>query len=263
MPETTVVSGATETAPVTAEPSSASTQTTPTEGAEPVEQTAAPKTAAEKKRLRDLIKEDPELAAEYNAEVQKANAKAQKRWERQQLKLDAKAAVDADDPEAAIGIARHVATEPDDDDETPDPTAGARKAAALNADKAFLADPDYAELFNSDGGKDTIQKLFKEIADPDALKTRLRAEGRRLAIKREVRDAIKASLPDIQKAAHEEAVNTTLKDLPVPLSGNAGVAGGVTLDRYNSDQGLRRKLQSTPEGRKQIDDMMARAAAGR
>src|SRR6266498_1781412 len=115
---TPVVSGATEAAaaPATTEPSSTGTQTGDTEQATTTEQQPA-QTAAERKRLRDLLKDDPDLSAEYDAELQRSNARAKKRWDNQRLRENAKYAVEAEDADAGLEIARRVASSTDDDDD--------------------------------------------------------------------------------------------------------------------------------------------------
>jgi len=77
-----------------------------------------------------------------------------------------------------------------------------------------------------------------------------------------VDEKLKKVAPALARGMASDEVHKQLRGMGTPLTGGANGGGALTPDRYYSDPDLRKKLQSTAEGRKQIDDMMARAARG-
>lgn len=244
----TVVSPSTETTEAAApESSTTDTQTTET----PVVETpVAPVTPTD---WRAKQREDATL----NAHIQSEIARVRARDDRRSLRATAKTAVESENVNDALEVARRVASEVDEDEahDTAWRTAANKVQPhlerLLKLDSSGQAtDPHYVAL-HALVGKAEMDRRYDE--NPAAFVDW--AEDKILDMRVEAR--MKKALPALAKGIASDAENAALRGVSTPLTGTAG-AGRLTSEQYNSDPALRKKLQSTPEGRKQIDAMMAR-----
>ena len=258
-----VVSGATE-APVSQEPSSPDTQTsgqqpdTEVSSDAPATEQKAP-TTQEKKDYRQLLRDDPDFNAFHQSELKKAL----NRIERQRLRATAKSATDNEDADAALHVARQIAAEQDEPDEGEAQSAAWMTAAnrvqpqlerLLQLDKDGRATNPYYVRLHQQIGRAEMDKKYAE--DPVAFVGWVDDQ----IMEMRVDEKLKKVAPALARGMASDEVHKQLRGMGTPLTGGANGAGALTPDRYYSDPDLRKKLQSTAEGRKQIDDMMARAA---
>lgn len=252
-----VVSGATETT-LEREPSSDDTQT---EGEQPQEQEqAAPK---EPVNWRQRQKEDAEL----NAHVQKEIARARTRWQRQQLRNSARAVAEANDPEAALGLAQHFANQEDDDDDedgTPgEYTNDPRKIALieqaqphierlLRLENGRATNPYYIALYQRVGGAEMDRRYaanpveFANWVDDEIMDMR-------------VSERVNKVGPSLAAAKATDDAHQRLRGMQTPLGG--GTTGGtvLTLEAYDRMTPAERRELGRKNPRA-IDEMIARAS---
>jgi hypothetical protein len=265
MPDETapVVSGAPETPADSAPaPSSTDTQTSSTESTEATtSQPPADATPKEKADWKARYRDDPDFRAFVDAENQRSNAKARKRWERENTKLTAKDIVEKEDAEAALQFTKSVAdsSDDDDDDEPGVPSKAIREKHNALVNDGFHETPEYRALWESD--RAGLTKAFNSKTLPQ-FKAWVRDQGIETLVSKRVAEELKKQLPDRAKAEATQMTNEALKNVAVPLGGGGAPNGALTLERYNSDSALRAELRKTPEGRRKIDEMMARAAGG-
>lgn len=236
---------------VTPETTPASTTETQTTETPVVETPATPPTDWRAKQRED---------ASLNAHIQAEIARSKARDDRRALRNTANTAVTTADAAAAMEVSRRIAAEVDDEEVA---VTAWRKSAdkiqpllerLLRIDSTGQAtDPFYVALHNA-VGRAEMDRRYDE--DPAAFYDW--AEDQIAERKLDAR--LKKSTAALTAGIKSDAENAALKGAPAPLSGGGGSPGTVSLDQYNSDAATRRKLQSTPEGRKQIDAMMARAA---
>jgi len=256
-----VVSGATE-APSSEEPSSADTQaganqTDPSQPATPPEN----QSAQERIDWRRKQREDAEL----NAHVQSEIAKARTRWQRQQLRATAQHAAQNEDADSALHVARQIAQEQDEPEEGEVRDADWAKAAErvqpqlerlLQIDKDGRATNPYYVKLHQQVGREAMDKKYAE--DPAAFVGWVDDQ----IMEMRVDEKLKKVAPALARGMATDEVHKQLRGMGTPLTGGAAGGGALTLEKYSADPALRRKLQSTPEGRAQIDAMMARASSG-
>lgn len=261
----TVVSGSTETA-ATESAASSTTDTQTAETPTTVESSTptAPPTDATPQEKRDWRKEQRENA-DLNAYIQSEIAKARARDERRALKSTAKTAVETENVDVALDIARRIAAEPDEVDEDQQrSTAWQAKAdkiaphleRLLKLDATGQATNPYYVKLHQSVGKAEMDRRYDE--DPEAFFDWADDQIQDMKLD----EKLKKVAPSMARAIASDQTAEALKGMPTPLTGGTGGSGAVTVAQYNSDPALRAKLRSTPEGRKQIDEMMARASRG-
>ncbi len=248
--DTIVVSGSTEGA-AEASPSTTDTQTAVVEPVVTAEPAATAPTDWRVKQRED---------ASLNAHIQSEIARVRARDDRRALRTTAQTAVTTRNADAALEVSRQIAAEQDDEEVS---DSAWRKSAdqiqpllnrmlRINA-SGQATDPFYVALHQATG-KAEMDRRYD--ADPAAFYDW--AEEQISEAKLEAR--LKKVVPALTKGIQSDAENAALRGAPSPLSGGTGGSSVITLDQYNADPAVRRKLQATPAGRAQIDAMMARAS---
>jgi len=258
---TDVVSEATEAAP-SGEPSSLEPQT---EGASNQEQPQATTQPTEPpKETPDWRKRQRE-DAELNAHIQSEIAKARTRWQRQQLRATAQHAAQNEDADSALHVARQIAQEQDEPEEGEVRSADWARAAdrvqpqlerLLQINKDGQATNPYYVRLHQQVGRAEMDKKYAE--DPAGFVNWVDDQ----IMEMRVDEKLKKVAPALARGMATDEVHKQLRGMGTPLTGGAAGGGALTLEKYSADPALRRKLQSTPEGRAQIDAMMSRASSG-
>lgn len=245
-------------------PEVAAASTTDTQASESTAESSTPtsETPAEKQERidwRQKQREDPDL----NAYIQSQLARDRQKRERQALKSTAKQAVETENVDTALEIARRIAAEPDELDE--DSQRDQRWVTKANNIKPHLdrmlrmdatgqvTNPYYIKLHQATG-KAEMDRRYD--ADPEAFYDW--AEDQIQEMKLDER--VKKVAPGMAKAMAADATHAALQGVQSPLTGGTGGSGSVSIDQYNSDAALRARLRSTPDGIKQINEMMRRAS---
>lgn len=227
------------------------------------EQEAEPQTTEQERTdWRRKQREDSEL----NAHVQSEIARARTRWQRQQLRAAAAAAVTSEDPQHARYVAQQVASEPDEPDDgddsnpngwTPEQIDRAARIQPQLEDILELnsegrsTNPYYVALHQQIGEKGMNERYAK---DPVAFVRWVRKETMRM----EVADEVKKVAPAYARGQASDDSNTRLRETRVPLAGSGG-GGSLTLESYER-MGFAERQKLRKENPRAIDEMIARAA---
>lgn len=225
-PAAEVMSGATEQeilseslAEVTTEEQASGTDATPE---------STPEQPAEQIDWRARLKEDPAFAEFVNAQAQSISAKLQARAERAQRRADAQEVVTATDGvelydpivAKAVSLARHVASEPDETDDTlpaylqPDFAENDQQARrSLDAtytkfsEEAKALHAEHAKEWDSRYTKDPI--AFAQWVEEETLNARIENRAKKMAL-------------SLAPAIAESESNQRLRTLATPLVGGTG-----------------------------------------
>ncbi len=210
---------------------------------------------------RRTQREDPDL----NNHIQSEIAKARTRWQRQQLREQAKAAAESPDPNHARYVAAQVAQEQDEPDEAEAHDANWAQAAdrvqpqlehLLQVDKDGRAHNPYYVALHQREGRAAMDKRY--ASDPVGFVAWVEDQ----ILDMRVNEKVNKVSPGLAAAQSQDAAHARLRNQAVPIGGSAGGGGALTVDRYHNmtfeeRQALRK---SNPRA---IDDMIARASRGR
>lgn len=262
MPEeapSAVVTGAEGSAapPAEAAPASTPDATVPTEGPEAKQPTPDP---------WESVKDHPDVKRRIEEEVQKrADALAQKRIaaeKRRDLKQRATRAVTSEDADTALEVAKQIAAEPDEDDDRPawqTPAWREKLDAVQPYLNRLLKRPEYEALYAAK--RADMDALYGR--DPEAFAEWVDEETLGLRVKTAVGAAVGPAANALAKGITTEQVAQALQHVPVPLSGGGGANGALSWARYEAmSWDEKHALRATPEGRRQIDEMIARETRG-
>lgn len=219
---------------------------------------AAAEQKQERLSLRRLLREDPDINAEFQRELNRAL----RRRDRAQTRTTAAEVAAAGDKDAALRVVQQVANQTDDDD---DDDAGSQSPAWL-AKQARVApflerllrvdeqgnshNPYYVQLYKADGGTE-IDRRYNE--DPEKFYDWL---DDKIADMR-AEEKLRKNAPSLVDAVATDKANQQLRRAPNALSGGAGAGSGLTVEQYE-----RMSFEDRQELRKKnpalIDQMVSR-----
>ncbi len=185
-------------------------------------QTQAP---PNKRPLRELLREDPDYQAEFerelNAKVQKALAKRQREWERQQLSRA------AEDPSVAIEYAQ--AKKQEIERALSQEESRARIEAEVRQELfVYAEDPEWKDAYEQlrTSKRDEFNARWRE--DPAGFARWADRLVQKTLRERAVEQAIKEKLPVVAKAEATHMTAAALQKVPVPPTGS-GASGDMAL----------------------------------
>jgi len=196
-------------------------------------------TAAERKRLMDLIKEDPEYAREFEVEV---NRRAQRIADKRLKKAELQRA--KDDPIAAQELVSREYQSLEEEEKQAQTALSARSQVRARLETLFREDADYRELASEVYKREGRQKIDERfMSDPEGFEAWLDREVWKLSAKREAERIARELAPEIAKGLAMSEVNEKLRSTPVPPSA-AGVSASdeallasvasMTLEEYRA-----------------------------